>query len=119
MSQEEQPVSKHMEGHEKLKHLSFELIDIGLYGGSKGLKYLKETSLYTATDKYVNYEEKFEVVKEKGLKIFNFMNDSVYTPLKENIIVVYDESSKYITLVIKLISEQIFENQAKIVEYVK
>src|SRR5438874_2554062 len=48
---------------EKIKQLSFELIDIGLYEGKKGLDYLKSTQLYERTDQYVHFEDQFERAK--------------------------------------------------------
>ena len=104
---------------EKFKHLSFELIDIGLHGGQKGLNYIKTTPLYTATDKYIDYEEKFELAKEKGVKLYRFLNDKVYSPLRDNIYVFYDQSTDYVSFMIKKFSEQWTENQTKIIDYAR
>ena len=71
------------------------------------------------TDKYINYEEKFEVVKDKSIKLYNFMNDKIYNPLKENIIIIYDKSTQYISLMVKLIRDNIYEQQTRIIDYVR
>ena len=75
---------------EKFKHLSFELIDIGIHEGQKSLNYIKQSPIYTSTDKYIKYEEKIEFAKATTIKAYTFFNDKVYSPLKENFYVIYD-----------------------------
>ena len=75
---------------QKFKHLSFELIDIGLFQGQKGFEYLKQTPAYTMSDQYVHYDEKYKVVKDNSVKLYKFLNDKIYCPLKKNLIVIYD-----------------------------
>jgi hypothetical protein len=104
---------------EKFKHLSLELIDIGLHGGQKGINYIKHTSIYQQTDKYIDYEEKYDLAKEKGIKLYRFLNEKVYHPLKENIFFIYDQSSNYISFMIKKFSENWSEQQTKIIDYVR
>jgi hypothetical protein len=127
-SEDEDSISKAEEGEgkeqsmplgEKFKHLSYELIDIGLHGGQKGINYLKETQVYKQTDKYIKYEEKYEVAKEKGVKLYRFLNEKVYHPLKDNIFIVYDEATNYISFMIKAFSETWLEQQTKIIHYVR
>lgn len=45
------------------------------------------------TDKYINYDEKFELMREKGILAFKFVNDRVYIPLKENLYIFIDQGS--------------------------
>ena len=45
---------------EKIKNLSFELIDIGLHTGCKGLEILQKTTPYQVSDKIIHYEDRFE-----------------------------------------------------------
>jgi len=51
---------------QKLKAVSGDLLDLWLFEGSKGLKYVQETKAYQYTDQYVNYYDKFEQVKAKS-----------------------------------------------------
>ncbi len=104
---------------EKLKHLSFELLDIGLVQTAKGFKYLKSTPIYQVTDRYINYEDKFEKTVDNGAKLYRFLNNKVYSPLKDNFYVVYDQTTGYISFMIKFISESFQEQQYKIQDYVK
>jgi len=52
---------------DRFKHLSFELIDIGLHNGVMALDYISQTPIYKATDKYIKYDEKIDVAKEKSI----------------------------------------------------
>jgi hypothetical protein len=104
---------------EKFKHLSFELLDIGLVQTAKGFKYLKSTPIYQVTDRYINYEDKLEKTVENGAKLYRFLNTNVYSPLKENFYVVYDQSKGYISFMVKFVSEHFAEHQHKITDYVK
>jgi hypothetical protein len=68
-----------------------------LHEGKKGLNYIKKTELYATTDKYIKYEEKIEnaretieSAKDKTVKLYGYLNDKVYNPLKDNLIVIYD-----------------------------
>jgi len=103
----------------KLKHLTYDLIDIGLHEGQKGLKFVKSTQLYSVTDKYIKYDEKFEMAKERSIKAYRYFNDKIYNPIKENLIVFYDASSNYISVMVKLVSETFIQNQQKIIDYVR
>jgi hypothetical protein len=53
----------------KLKVVTGDLVDLWLYEGSKGLRYLQESQAYKLTDPYINYIAKFEQVREKSLEI--------------------------------------------------
>lgn len=79
-----------MSSTHKIKHLTYDLIDIGIHESYKGLQYIKSTQMYEMTDKYINYDEKFELMREKGINAFKFVNDRVYIPLKENLYVFID-----------------------------
>lgn len=100
---------------ERFKHLSFELIDIGLYKGQNAIEYVKQTPIYNMTDKYIHYDEKIQTMKEGSVKLYRFLNDKVYCPLKNNLIVIYDQSTNYISFMIKVLKE----HQEKVLEYVK
>jgi glycerol-3-phosphate O-acyltransferase len=104
-----------MQPAQKFKHLSFELIDIGLFQGQKGLEYIKQTPAYTLTDKYIHYDEKYQTAKEKSVQLYKFLNDKVYSPLRKNIIVIYDQSTNYISFMVKVIQE----HQGKMLDYIR
>lgn len=61
---------KEMAPSQKFKSLSFELIDIGLFHGQKGLNYIKQTPAYTMTDRYIHYDEKYQNVRDKSVKLY-------------------------------------------------
>jgi hypothetical protein len=106
---------KEQEVGERFKDLSLELLDIGLYHGQRGLDYLKQTPVYTITDKFVHYEDKYEFAKDNSVKIYKYVNESVYNPLKNNLYVIYDTTSGYYSFVVNVLKE----HQAKVIEYVK
>ena len=49
--------------------VSGDLLDLWLYEGSKGLKYLQESKAYKLSDPYVNYVDTYEAVKTKGTEM--------------------------------------------------
>ena len=67
------------------------------------------------TDKYVHYDDKYETVKGGSVKVYRYLNDKVYNPLRENLYVIYDEASDYYSFMVKVIKE----HHAKVIEYVK
>ena len=95
--------------------MSFELIDIGLYEGQKGIEFIKQTPLYTMTDKYIKYEEKLDLAKENGIKLYKYFNDKIYFPLRDNLIVIIDQSRNYVSFIIKVIHE----HQQKLLEHIQ
>ena len=42
------------------------------------------------SDQFVHYDEKYQVVKDKSVSLYKFLNDKIYCPLKKNLIVIYD-----------------------------
>lgn len=104
---------------EKFKQLGFELIDIGIYESQKGIDYIKGTPIYTITDKYINYDEKYVMAKEKCIQLCKFLEDQVYNPIKENFFIIYNKSTNSISFVIKLLNDQFNERQTQIMDYVK
>lgn len=70
--------------------MSLQLLDLGLYEGQKGLDNLKQSRFTQMTDPYVHYDKQVEKCVQGGAKAFNFANDKVYNPLKENLIIMYD-----------------------------
>lgn len=111
----DQSSSRDLEGAEKFKHLSFELIDIGLFFGEKGLNKVQQTRPYQFTDKYIHYEERAKQVIENSEKIYKFMNDKVYSPLKTQFYVIVDKTTNLISVFVKVLKE----HQDKVADYIR
>lgn len=52
---------------------------------------------------------------ENSEKIYRFMNDKVYSPLKTQFYVIYDKSTNYISLFVKVLKE----HQEKVADYIR
>jgi hypothetical protein len=52
---------------DQLKVVTGDLIDLWLFEGSRGLKFLQESRAYKLTDPYLHYIEKYESVKDSSL----------------------------------------------------
>lgn len=48
------------------------------------------------------------------MKLYHFVNDKVYSPLKEYAIVLYDQSQKYISMFIRVLKD----NQKNVLDYI-
>ena len=57
------------------------------------------------TDKIIHYDERVQQVKEGGVKLYRFLNDKLYNPLKNNLYVIYDQGSNIISFFVKVLSE--------------
>jgi len=75
---------------------------------------IKSTPAYTISDKFIHYDEKFEMAKEGAMKTYAFVNDKVYGPLKENFLILYDQSTHYIAVLINIIKE----HQQKVIQHI-
>ena len=51
---------------------------------------------------------------EKGVKLYHFVNDKVVSPLKEYVIVLYDQSQKYISMFVRVLKD----NQKNVLDYI-
>lgn len=110
-SHESNPDDVSSEKTEKLKQLSFELIDIGLHTTSIGLELVQNTTAYqNVHEKIAGLEQQ---VKEGSVQLYKFLNDRVYSPLQSNLYVIYDQSSHMLSFLM----EVLIENQQKIKEY--
>lgn len=67
------------------------------------------------TDPYVRYDEKVDSVKKKSVELYRYLNDKLYTPLKNKFYVIYDQSSTVISFFIQVLQE----HQQKIKEYIQ
>jgi hypothetical protein len=52
---------------DKLKVVTGDLIDLWLFEGSRGLKFLQESAAYKLTDPYLHYIEKYDQVKDSSI----------------------------------------------------
>lgn len=95
----------------KLKHLSFELIDIGLYTSQLGLELVQQTGSYQHLHERIQGLE--QQVREGGVQLYKFINEQVYTPLSSNLYVIYDKS----TNMLSFLMEVLLEHQHKLREY--
>lgn len=75
---------------EKFKELGLELLDIGLYTGQKGFERIQRSKAYEITDKFIHYDQRYEDLKSGSLKLYRFLNDKLYSPLRDNLYVIYD-----------------------------
>jgi hypothetical protein len=100
--------------NDKFKYLTFELIDIGLFQGQKGLSYIQSTTPYTILDKNLQLNKQVKLVSEKGVKLYHFINDKVYSPLKEYVIVLYGSTQQYLSMFVRVIKE----NQRNLLDYI-
>ena len=105
---------KEGDAYKRLREVSLQLLDLGLYEGQKGLETLKQSKFTQVTDPYVHYDEQVQKCVQGGTKAFNFANDKVYNPLKENMIIMYDQSTNYLSLMLKIYKE----HQQKIIDYI-
>ena len=96
---------------EKLKQLSFELIDIGLHSSQLAVDLLQQTELYQGIqERFKTLDEK---VRDNKVQLYKFFNDRVYTPVKSNLYVIYDRS----TQVLSFLMEVVHEHQQKLRDY--
>lgn len=77
---------------DKFKQVSLELLDIGIYYGSKGVEQVKSHQLYHKVDAVVNFDDKFTVVKNQGLQLYTYL-DKKFAPLLENVFFLYDTAT--------------------------
>ena len=88
---------------EKFQKVSFELLDIGIYYGEKTIGQVKSLPLYQKVDSMVNFEEKFECVKNHGENLYTFL-DGKFRPIVQSVFYIYDSVTKKITTFINVIT---------------
>jgi len=99
---------------EKFKELSLELLDMGLYTGQKGIEKIQQTRPYAISDQFIHYDKRYKELKKGSKKLYRFLNDKLYNPLKNNLYVIYDQGSNYISFFIRVLHE----HQAKVADYI-
>ena len=84
-----------------------DLLDLWLYEGTRGITFVQESKAYKLTDPYVNYVEKFEAVKSRSAQVL--------TSVQEKVVLFYDETSKFVGMLIRVLGER----QDELVAYVR
>jgi len=87
---------------EKLKELSLELIDIGLFYGQKGINTVKSLPLYERIDRVVNFDDKFALVRDHGEQLYTKI-DSKFKPLVHKAIFLYDSAQNRVVTFLGII----------------
>ena len=87
-----------------------ELLDLWLFEGSKGLRYVQASKAYQLTDPYVHYVEKFEAVKNKSKDLQTKLHE-----VGQKVVLFYDDASKYVGMLIHVLSER----QEELVAYIR
>ena len=88
--------------NEKLKELSLELIDIGLFYGNKGINTVKSLPLYQRFDQVVNFDDKFALVRDHGEQLYTKI-DSKFRPLVQKAIFLYDKAQNKVVTFLGII----------------
>ncbi len=91
---------------EKLKQLSFELIDIGLYSSQLALDLVKEKQSDVTSGIQDRIKVLDEQVREGKVQLYKFFNDRVYSPLMSNLYVIYDCSTQILTFMMQVVIEK-------------
>lgn len=63
----------------------------------------------------MHYEEKYDVVKDKSISIYKFVNEKVYDPFRDNLYVIYDKTNDYYSFMVKVLKE----HQPNVLVYIK
>jgi len=89
---------------DKFKKVGFELLDIGLHYGSKGVEKVKSMPLYQSIDSQVQFADKFELIQKNGIELYTMVNEKV-SPILLSVFFLYDEQKNKITSYLKVITE--------------
>jgi hypothetical protein len=81
------------------------LLDLWLFEGSRGLRYLQESKAYKLTDPYVNYIAKYEQVKESSLKVTSTLTQT-FSELNQRVIIYVDEATNFVGMLVKVLRER-------------
>ena len=90
--------------------VSGDLLDLWLYEGSKGLKYIQETKAFKATDPYVNYLSQYERVKAKGTKLVEKLGE-----FNQKVVLFYDDATNFIGMLIEVVQTR----QEELIKYIQ
>lgn len=93
----------------RLKVVTEDLLDLWLFEGSKGVRFVQASKAYQLTDPYVHYVEKYEAVKTKTIDLRSQFEQS-----KKKIVLFYDEATNFVGMLINVLSER----QEELVAYI-
>ena len=92
---------------------------MGLFFGEqsvyKSLNRVQQSRPYKFTDQYIHYEERAKQLVENSEKVYHFMNDKVYSPLKNQFYVMVDKTTKGIQVFVKVLKE----HQERVADYIR
>ena len=89
---------------DKFKKVSFELLDIGLHYGTKGVERVKSMPIYQSIDSTVQFADKFELIQKNGIELYTKVNEKL-SPILLSVYFFYDERKNRITSYLKVITE--------------
>ncbi len=99
----------------KVIQIGANVVDITLHQTQKRYSQFKESPVYDLTDDYVQYDKNLDILKTQSFKMYKFMNDRVYFPLRENLIMIYDSTQDYVSFLIRIAKE----HQSQVYTYIK
>ena len=89
---------------QKLKQISLELLDIGLYYGEQGIGKVKTLPLYQKADAIVSFDDKFAMVSEHGKNLYTYLDGRI-RPIVQNVFFVYEQATSTVTSYIRVITD--------------
>ena len=84
-----------------LKIVTEDLLDLWLYEGSKGMRYVQASKAYKLTDPYINYVEKFESVKSKTQTLKGKMGEQL-----QKVVLFYDDATNFVGMLISVLRDR-------------
>lgn len=88
---------------EKFQQVSFELLDIGIYYGEKGVGTIKSLPLYQRVDSIVNFDDKFDLVRRHGENLYTYL-DNKFRPIIQQVFFLYDSVTMKVSAFINVIT---------------
>lgn len=88
---------------ERFKKVSYELLDIGVFYGQKGVEGVKSLPLYQKVDSVVKFDDKFSLVMQHGEELYTMINEKL-SPIVQNVFFLYDKATNTITSYINVIT---------------
>ena len=99
----------------KRRNLSMDLLYVGMCMGQKGLQYVQKTRPYQLTDQYVHYGNRYQEMKAVSLVMYRLFNDKLYSPGRQYLSVIYDQTTRCISFLLRIFRE----HHSEVVRYVR
>ena len=87
----------------KFKQVGLELLNIGIYYGEKGVDTVKSLPVYQKVDAYVNFDDKFDLVRKHGEQLYTMINNKL-RPIYEHVFFLYNATNNRITSYVNVIT---------------